>query len=65
MRLDIDKLTEISKNFSHLKRREVGPKNRHRGTFEGVSYKRVKSILRFQLCRQEEREEKQRKQNRA
>ena len=62
MRLGVDKLAEITKNFSPIEKREESP-----GTCNAsrVSHKQVESILRFQQYRLEEREEKQTEQNGA
>lgn len=42
MRLEVDKLEDITKIFSHLRRRKGNPGNWHGSTFEGVSHKQVK-----------------------
>ena len=55
MRL-VDKLAEITKNFSPIKRREESPGICHASR---VSHKQVESILRLQQYRLEEREGKQ------
>ena len=56
MRLEVDKLAEITKNFSAIERRKESPGTCHASI---VSHKQVESILKFQQYRLEEREEKQ------